>query len=247
MPEPREVRYLVLPDVTNPYLLARVRWPDVAQAITAGCPDWLEDPGLFDLPNDPSSATVTFDQAAAIAAAWGVNLLSEETFHSFGPSLIRRMPANWSNLAPAEIRAWSLDFVDTSRRVDAGRDTSKARVRYRSSTSPQRRWRSLLRALTGSPRRPKLEAQLRIAELIESDARSHIDNGGELAPPPIGERDVSPSSVNGARNLTRHCHPDVDMDLGVTSQNMNGMQSSESNSSSRHWLPSGAPESPPDA
>jgi hypothetical protein len=46
----REVSYLVLTDRTAPYLLARVRWPDVAQAITIGNPDWLEDPGLFDLP-----------------------------------------------------------------------------------------------------------------------------------------------------------------------------------------------------
>jgi hypothetical protein len=247
MPEPREVQYLVLPDITNPYLLARVRWPDVAQAVTAACPDWLEDPGLFDLPNDPSSATVMFDQAAAIAAAWGVSLLSEERFHSSGPSLIRRMPANWSDLAPAEIRAWSLDFVDMSRRVEASPDTSRTRVRYAFSTSRQRRWRSLLGALTGSPRRPKLEAQARIAELVGSDAGSHIDNGDELAPPPVGEGDVSPNGVNGARNRTRHCHPEVDMELPVTTKNMNGAQSSESNSSSRHRLPSGIPESPPDA
>ena len=30
-----EVRYLVLAECAAPYLLARVRWPDVAQAITA--------------------------------------------------------------------------------------------------------------------------------------------------------------------------------------------------------------------
>jgi hypothetical protein len=164
MPESSEVRYLVVPDNTYPYLLARVRWPDVAQAITAGCPDWVDDPGLFDLPNDPSSATVTFNQAAAIAAAWGVSLFGEETFHSAGPSLIRRMPANWSNLAPAEIRAWSLDFVDTTRRVDASRNTSRTRARNASSTS-RRRWRSLLRTLEGSTRRPRLEPQMRTAEL----------------------------------------------------------------------------------
>ena len=162
MPEP-ELRYLVIPNTTNPYLLARVRWPDVAQAITAGCPDWLEDPGLFDLPDDPSSSTVTFDQAAAIAAAWGVSL-SEETLHPSGPSLIRRMPANWSDLAPAEIRAWALDFVETRRRVDASPDTSRARARHASSTSRRRRWLSLLRALPGSPRRHPLEAQAGMAE-----------------------------------------------------------------------------------
>ena len=58
-PNATEVKYLVLSDGMNPYLLARVRWPDVAQAISAERPDWQYDPGLFDLPYDPSSATVT--------------------------------------------------------------------------------------------------------------------------------------------------------------------------------------------
>src|ERR1700722_10346246 len=40
-----EVQYLVLGDRTDPYLLARVRWPDIAQAISAGCPDWQDDLG----------------------------------------------------------------------------------------------------------------------------------------------------------------------------------------------------------
>lgn len=36
--EAAEVQYLVLPNSTNPFLLARVRWPDVAEAISAGIP-----------------------------------------------------------------------------------------------------------------------------------------------------------------------------------------------------------------
>src|ERR1019366_271819 len=63
-----EVRYLVLADRAVPYLLARVRWPDVAQAISAASPDWIEDSGLFDLPYDPSAVTVSFPQAAAVAS-----------------------------------------------------------------------------------------------------------------------------------------------------------------------------------
>ena len=54
-----EVKYLVLAERAAPYLLARVRWPDVAQAITAGCPDWLDDQGLFDLPYDPHAVAVS--------------------------------------------------------------------------------------------------------------------------------------------------------------------------------------------
>jgi hypothetical protein len=50
-----DMSYLVLADRASPYLLARVRWPDVAQAITVGSQDWLDDLGLFDLPYDASA------------------------------------------------------------------------------------------------------------------------------------------------------------------------------------------------
>ncbi|HEY7948044.1 MAG TPA: hypothetical protein VID75_10215 [Acidimicrobiales bacterium] len=118
MPERPEVQYLVLADRSHPFLLARVRWPDVAQAISAGCPDWLDDVGLFDLPNDPSSVPVTLARAAEIALGWGAQLPSDGSVRTTRPALVRRMPANWSNLTPAERRAWSLDVVTTPRRVD---------------------------------------------------------------------------------------------------------------------------------
>ena len=150
MPEATDVRYLVLPDTANPHMLARVRWPDVAQAISAGCPHWQEDIGLFDLPNDPISTPVTRVQAAAIALSWGANLPSDSTARESGPLLIRRMPANWSNLAPAEKRAWSLESVPgwsaASRNVSAapagatGRPVSGSRIgRWRPArTTPDR-------------------------------------------------------------------------------------------------------------
>jgi hypothetical protein len=102
-----EVQYLVLPDAQNPWLLARVRWPDVFQAISPARPYWQSDPGLFDLPYDPSGVPITAERAEAIAAEWGA-VLPGEGESSLGPSLIRRMPANWSNLTPAEKRAWSI-------------------------------------------------------------------------------------------------------------------------------------------
>jgi hypothetical protein len=102
-----EVTYLVLADRGAPYLLARVRWPDVAQAITAGCLDWLDDPGLFDLQYDPSAMPVTFPQAAWLAASWGRQLEPEPARGV--PSFIRRMPANWSDLSPAERRALGIE------------------------------------------------------------------------------------------------------------------------------------------
>jgi hypothetical protein len=108
-----EIRYLVLTDRAAPYLLARVRWPDVAQAITARCPDWLDDPGLFDLPYDPNSVAVSFAQAASVAAGWGRQLSDEPAENA--PSFIRRMPANWSDLSPSERRAWGIEFVGRRR------------------------------------------------------------------------------------------------------------------------------------
>jgi len=102
-----EVRYLVLPDVQSPWLLAQVRWPDLFQAISPARPYWQSDPGLFDLPYDASAVRVSAEQAQGIAAEWGATLPDEDK-GSVGPSFIRRMPANWSHLSPAEKRAWSI-------------------------------------------------------------------------------------------------------------------------------------------
>ena len=141
-PDGRAIQYLVLAHGDEPYLLARVRWPDVAQAVTPGCLEWQEDVGLFDLPNDPGSAPVTLDRAVDIAAGWGAHLPSEPTVGS-GPLLIRRMPANWSDMPPAERRAWSLDLAP-----------SKSRKRSRPSlvAAPA--------TTSGPPRRSRLLASL---------------------------------------------------------------------------------------
>lgn len=109
MPDSGEVTYLVLADRAVPYLLARVRWPDVAQAVSAVSPDWLDDLGLFDLPYDPSAVMVSFPQAASVAAGWGRQLPAESA--EGVPSYIRRMPANWSDLSPSERRTWGIEFV----------------------------------------------------------------------------------------------------------------------------------------
>lgn len=108
-----DVTYLVLADRASPYLLARVRWPDVAQAITVGSPDWLDDPGLFDLPYEPSAMKVSFPQAASVAAAWGRQLRPQPDKDA--PSFIRRMPANWSDLSSAERRALGIESVGKRR------------------------------------------------------------------------------------------------------------------------------------
>ena len=109
----KETKYLVLADRAVPYLLARVRWPDVAQAISAASPGWLDDPGLFDLPYDPSAVPVSFAQAASVAAGWGTQLHAEVA--QGVPSYLRRMPANWSNLTPSERRTWGIEFVGRGR------------------------------------------------------------------------------------------------------------------------------------
>ncbi|HUA48612.1 MAG TPA: PilZ domain-containing protein [Solirubrobacteraceae bacterium] len=109
MPDTSEVRYFVLADRAVPYLLAKVRWPDIAQAISGASPDWLDDPGLFDLPYEPTAVTVSFPQAAAVAAAWGKRLHAEPDEDV--PSYIRRMPANWSDLSPSERRIWGIEFM----------------------------------------------------------------------------------------------------------------------------------------
>jgi hypothetical protein len=113
MPNSSEIRYFVLTDSAVPYLLARVRWPDVAQATSAALPDWLDDRGLFDLPYDRSSVAISFEQAVSVAAGWGRQLSAEPADHV--PSYIRRIPANWSDLSPSERRAWGLENVGRRR------------------------------------------------------------------------------------------------------------------------------------
>jgi hypothetical protein len=115
MAETHDVQYVVLPDATNPFLLARVRWPDVFQAISPVRPDWQDDPGLFDLPYEPTAVLVTPEHAAAIAAEWGADLSFDPAARP-RPSLIRRMPSDWSNLSRAEKRAWSIEFMKTTPR-----------------------------------------------------------------------------------------------------------------------------------
>jgi hypothetical protein len=136
MPDTGEVQYLVLADRAVPFLLARVRWPDVAQAIAAGSADWLDDPGLFDLPYDPSAVTVSFSQAASVAAGWGRELHAEAT--EGAASFMRRMPANWSDLSAAERRAWGMEFVG-KRRASARRvrRLRSARAKISASSAAQ--------------------------------------------------------------------------------------------------------------
>ena len=135
MADTRDIAYLVLPDATNPALLARVRWPDVFQAMSPARPYWQDDPGLFDLPYDPNSTPLSSAEAAALAAEWGGRLVSDDTDTSVR-SLIRRMPANWSNLSPAEIGAWSIEFAKPAKPAALAEGTSRGRT-----TSRRRPWR----------------------------------------------------------------------------------------------------------
>ena len=119
-----EVQYLILGDGVQPYLLARVRWPDVAQAISEDCPGWLDDPGLFDLPYEPASQKVSSGRAAEIAAEWGAQLpLASST--GFSAPRLRRIPPTWSDMVPVERWSWSLEHV---------------RMVHRPETSPHPQW-----------------------------------------------------------------------------------------------------------
>lgn len=105
-----EVEYLVLGGSSHPYLLARVRWPDVAQAISEDCPEWLDDPGLFDLPYEPASQRVSSGRATEIAADWGAHL-PDPTSTGLREPRFRRTPATWSDMVPVEKRSWSLEHI----------------------------------------------------------------------------------------------------------------------------------------
>ena len=158
-----EVTYLVLADRAVPYLLARVRWPDVAQAITANCPDWLDDPGLFDLPYDLNAVKVSFTQATSVAAGWGRQLRAEADVGV--PSLVRRMPANWSDLSPAERDGLGLESA-RRRRVSIRRLR-----RLRSSQAKTGAWGSVAAPGNGHP---AALTERRRHVRVRVDGRAHI-------------------------------------------------------------------------
>jgi hypothetical protein len=117
-----ELQYLILGDTAQPYLLARVRWPDVAQAISEDCPGWLDDPGLFDLPYEPMSRRVSGSRAAEIAAEWGAELPLTSS-RGFSQPRIRRIPPSWSDMVPVEKWSWALEHVTMARRAEAAHRT----------------------------------------------------------------------------------------------------------------------------
>ena len=174
-----ELRYFVLADRAVPYLLARVRWPDVAQAITARSPDWLDDPGLFDLPYDPGAVTVSFPQAACVAAGWGRPLHPGSA--DGVPSYIRRMPANWSDLSPSERRAWGLESLgrgrSSPRRVRRLR-SSQAKVFAASASSAASTANGHVAVLAGAGAgRGSAETERRRDMRVRGDGRAHIRCG----------------------------------------------------------------------
>jgi hypothetical protein len=207
-----EVRYFVLADSTGPYLLARVRWPDVAQAITAGCRDWQGDLGLFDLPYDPGGEAVALDQAASIAAGWGVRLPAGGSVSNSLPPLIRRMPANWSNLSPAEKRAWALELVLTRRRAAADRRASAPRPglagwgsRLIRRGAPEAERRQDARVHVGGRAQFHLGSRAVSGDLVDIsqgglqcvvvDAQALADGGGTLEPPLVLRRGDSRGQI----------------------------------------------------
>jgi hypothetical protein len=240
-----EVKYYVLGGNTNPYLLARVRWPDVGQAITAGCREWQEDIGLFDLPYDPSSAAVTHAEAEAIAAAWGVRLPADASVKSSVLPLIRRMPSNWSNLSPAEKRAWSLEFVVTGPRAEANRVAPSGRPRRDGWAGPFSRRRSTAagaerrlhsRVLVGGRAQIHYGRKTVTADLVDVnlggmhcvvlDTQAVLEAGGKLEAPLVLEGDAfgGPITLEVGGTVTWHSHTGLGTHFGVAFERLNDEQ-----------------------
>ena len=140
-----DVQYFVLPGAASPYLLARVRWPDIAQAISPGRPEWQGDVGLFDLPYAPASRSVTPSEAETIAAQWGAELPHRDHEPVRGPTFFRRMPATWLHPSPAEMRAWFIEGLVGEQRSEVDkRERRKAGPSSPGSPTSRRRGVGLL-------------------------------------------------------------------------------------------------------
>jgi hypothetical protein len=92
--QPEAVRYLALPDKIRPRALARIRWPDLAQAMTAAHPVWKDDPALFDLLHSHAATPITAAQATKIASSWGASL-NHETQADSTVRLSDKQPRYW--------------------------------------------------------------------------------------------------------------------------------------------------------
>jgi hypothetical protein len=175
------VQYYALPDNRSPYLLAAVRWPTISQAISAASPEWQEDPGLFDVPYSGHCVKLTPAQAAQVASHWGARLPSDAQWEA-GTTLIRRMPSDWSVLAPAEKRAWALELVLKER-------PSNSKTHSRSRDMPHgprvhfASWRFIFRALRHPLLVPELIAREQLASRLAfaaGDDRPSTTHDAEL-------------------------------------------------------------------
>ena len=206
----REVTHVVLTDGAVPYLLARVRWPDVAQATTVGNRTWLDDPGLFDLRYSPNAVPLTFGQAASVAAGWGMQLGAEPA--SDAPSFIRRMPANWSDLSPVERRAFGIEFAGKKRA--SARHVRRLRA-YRakvgaSSVSPPVNGQDINTATSAAATTSRIEAatERRRHVRVRVDGRAHVRFGSTTVSADLvdlsegGMRCVQPASPQLATGVT---------------------------------------------
>ena len=115
-----------------------------------GSPGWLDDPGLFDLPYDPSAVTVSFPQAASVAAGWGKHITPRRPRASrrtcggcrrTGPTCRPPSCAAGASTSPGDGAARRGAFADC------------ARSRRRSPLHPPPRQRTGPRAARGSGRR----------------------------------------------------------------------------------------------
>jgi hypothetical protein len=215
MSEANEVQYLVLPDAERPYFLARVRWPDVCQAISPVRPSWQDDPGLFDLPYDPSSVPVTPERAAAIAAEWEARLPAEGETDTSELTLMRRMPADWSNLSPAELRAWSIELTNPRTRAALGEERARARRIAASGSRLLRR-----RSRRGVPGPSPASAELAHDEMVSgaAGAAGAAPTGETVSTLFLGEEPVSVTGADGAGADGHTRDDDVVIDLTDTTE-----------------------------
>ena len=190
------MQYLILGESAQPYLLARVRWPDVAQAISEDCPGWLDDPGLFDLPYEPVSQRVSSSRAAEIAADWGAELPLASSA-GFSRPRIRRVPPSWSDMVPVERWSWSLEHLATVRRTEPSHRLAVARgiggllQRSRDAHATMTDTRDAARGRRRASRRPK-HARRSENDFPWPDAPGAPNVQPRLAPTPPGGRDLRP-------------------------------------------------------
>lgn len=97
----QSTRYAVERDASgNPYLLARLRWPDIAEAVSPHDRLWTTNWHLFNMLYESTGEWVGEDYARELALSWGASFDAVR-------AVLAKPPKAPNQMTPDELRTWA--------------------------------------------------------------------------------------------------------------------------------------------